>query len=191
MKKLYSLIDKIYRKENLYEAFRRVKQNHGAPGIDGETVEDFAAELDERIEFLHEALKTNIYTPSPVRRTVIGKPDGGTRPLGIPTVTDRVVQQAIVNIIEPHFDKHFHPSSYGYRKGKSQQQAVAKAERFLNRYGLTHVVDMDLSKCFDTLDHERIIESINQRISDGRVLKLIRSFLIAGVMEDGNCEFSH
>jgi len=186
MKKLYSLIDKIYRKENLYEAFRRVKQNHGAPGIDGETVEDFAAELDERIEFLHEALKTNIYTPSPVRRTVIGKPDGGTRPLGIPTVTDRVVQQAIVNIIEPHFDKHFHPSSYGYRKGKSQQQAVAKAERFLNRYGLTHVVDMDLSKCFDTLDHERIIESINQRISDGRVLKLIRSFLIAGVMEDGN-----
>ena len=186
MEKLYSLIDKIYRKENLFEAFRRVKRNHGAPGIDGETVEDFAAELDERIEFLHGALKTNTYTPSPVRRTVIEKPDGGTRPLGIPTVTDRVVQQAIVNIIEPHFDKHFHPSSYGYRKGKSQQQAVAKAERFLNRYGLTHVVDMDLSKCFDTLDHERIIESINQRISDGRVLKLIRSFLIAGVMEDGN-----
>ncbi len=186
MKKLYSLIDKIYRKENLLGAFRRVKQNHGAPGIDGETVEAFAAQLDERIEFLHESLKTNTYTPSPVRRTVIEKPDGGTRPLGIPTVTDRVVQQAIVNIIEPHFDKHFHPSSYGYRKGRSQQQAVAKAERFLNYYGLPHVVDMDLSKCFDTLDHDRIIASINQRISDGRVLELIRSFLTAGVMENGN-----
>jgi RNA-directed DNA polymerase len=186
MKKWYSLIDKIYRKENLELAFKRVKRNNGAPGIDGETVSDFASKLEMNIEFLHEKLKTNTYKPSPVRRTEIEKPDGGVRLLGIPTVRDRVVQQAIVNIIEPIFDETFHPSSYGYRPKHSQQQAVAKAERFMNKYDLKYVVDMDLSKCFDTLDHEIMMEAVSEKISDGSVLTLIRSFLKSGVMHSNN-----
>jgi RNA-directed DNA polymerase len=186
MKKWYSLIDKIYRKENLELAFKHVKRNNGAPGIDGETVSDFAAKLELNIEFLHERLKTNRYEPSPVRRVEIEKPEGGVRLLGIPTIKDRVVQQAIVNIIEPIFDKTFYPSSYGYRPNHSQQQAVAKAERFMNKYGLEHVVDMDLSKCFDTLDHEIMIKAVSEHVSDGRVLDLIRKFLKAGVMHSNN-----
>ena len=183
MKKYYSLIDKVYRLENLQMAYIKVKSNKGAPGIDGETVGDFGAKLEENIIKLHEELKTGIYEPQPVRRTHIEKPDGGTRPLGIPAVRDRVVQQALLNILEPIFEPEFHPSSYGYRPGKSPQQAVAKAERFMNKFGLRHVVDMDLSKCFDTLDHELILKAVNRRVSDGKVLKLIREFLKAGVME--------
>lgn len=188
MKKWYSLIDKIYRKENLELAFKRVKKNNGAPGIDGETVTDFAQNLTLNTEFLHGKLKTNTYEPSPVRRVEIEKPDGGTRQLGVPTVKDRVVQQAIVNILEPIFDPTFHPSSYGYRPKRSQHEAVAKAERFMNKYGLTEVVDMDLSKCFDTLDHEIIMDAVSERISDGKVLTLIRKFLKSGVMRSGSVE---
>lgn len=189
MKKWYSLIDKIYRQENLEQAFKRVKRNNGAPGIDGETVADFADKAELNMKFLHERLKTNTYVPSAVRRVEIEKLDGGKRLLGIPTVKDRVVQQAIVNIIEPIFDPTFHPSSYGYRPKHSQHQAVAKAERFMNKYGLEHVVDMDLSKCFDTLDHEMIIRTVSERISDGRVLDLIKKFLKSGVMDRENfCE---
>jgi len=186
MKKWYSLIDKIYSTRNLELAFKHVKRNDGAPGIDGETVSDFAAKLELNIEFLHEQLKTKNFAPSPVRRVEIEKPEGGVRLLGIPTVKDRVVQQAIVNIIEPIFDETFHPSSYGYRPNRSQHQAVAKAERFMNKYGLEHVVDMDLSKCFDTLDHEIMIKAVSERISDGRVLNLIRKFLKSGVMQSDN-----
>lgn len=186
MKKWYSLIDKIYRKENLELAFKHVKKNNGAPGIDGETVLEFACNIESNIEFLHEKLKTNTYEPSPVRRVEIEKPDGGVRLLGIPTVKDRVVQQAIVNIIEPIFDPTFHPSSYGYRPNHSQQQAVAKAERFMNKYGLNYVVDMDLSKCFDTLDHEIMMETVSEEISDGSVLDLIKGFLKSGVMHSNN-----
>ncbi|WP_414149978.1 group II intron reverse transcriptase/maturase [Acetobacterium malicum] len=183
MKKWYSLIDKIYRKENLEMAFKKVKRNHGAPGIDGETVLDFNEALETNIEFLHEKLKTNTYEPDPVRRVEIEKPDGGIRLLGVPTVKDRVVQQAIVNIIEPIYEPSFHPSSYGYRPNHSSQQAVAKAERFMNQYGLTEVVDMDLSKCFDTLDHEILMKAVAERISDGKVLGLIKKFLKSGVMQ--------
>lgn len=186
MKKWYSLNDKIYQKENLELAFKHVKRNNGAPGIDGETVSDYEANLELNTEFLHERLKTNSYEPSPVRRVEIEKPEGGVRLLGIPTVKDRVVQQAIVNIIEPIFDKTFHPSSYGYRPNHSQHQAVAKAERFMNKYGLEHVVDMDLSKCFDTLDHEIMIKAVSEQISDGRVLDLIRKLLKAGIMHSDN-----
>ncbi|NLT48005.1 MAG: group II intron reverse transcriptase/maturase [Clostridiales bacterium] len=185
MKKLYSLIDKIYRRENLQAAFKAVKRNNGAPGIDGETVLDFANEVDANIERLHVELATNTYVPKPVRRVEIPKADGGTRPLGIPTVRDRVVQQAFVNVVEPYFDKDFHPSSYGYRKGRSQHQAVAKASMFMKKHGLEHVVDMDLSKCFDTLNHDLLIEAVAQKVSDGRVLKLVRQFLESGIMTDG------
>lgn len=185
MRKLYSLIDKIYRIENLHEAFGAVKRNNGAPGIDGETVSDFAEDLHANIERLHVELKTDTYSPSPVRRTEIAKDDGGKRPLGIPTVRDRVVQQAYVNVLGPHFDKRFHPSSYGYRKGKSQQQAVSKAQMFMKKYELDQVADMDLSRCFDTLDHDLLVKAVGKRVSDGRVLRLTRQFLESGVMEDG------
>lgn len=146
---------------------------------------DFNEALETNIEFLHEneKLKTNTYEPDPVRRVEIEKPDGGIRLLGVPTVKDRVVQQAIVNIIEPIYEPTFHPSSYGYRPNHSPQQAVAKAERFMNRYGLTEVVDMDLSKCFDTLDHEILMRAVAERISDGKVLGLLRKFLKSGVMQ--------
>ncbi|MCI6456812.1 group II intron reverse transcriptase/maturase [Inconstantimicrobium porci] len=185
MKKYYSLIDKIYNKQNILNAFKLVKKNKGAPGIDGETVLDFEALLDDKINEIHCELKSGKYKPSPVKRTYIDKDDGTKRPLGIPTVKDRVVQQAVRNIIEPIFEPTFHPSSYGYRPKRSCQMAVAKAESFANYWGLQYAVDMDLSKCFDTLNHEMIINSINEKISDGKVLKLIRNFLESGILEDG------
>jgi RNA-directed DNA polymerase len=185
MKKWYSLIDKVYRPENLVKAYKSVKKNNGASGIDGETVSAYGENLKENIAQLHHELKTGTYEPQPVLRVEIPKPDGSKRPLGIPTVKDRVVQQALLNILQPIFDPDFHPSSYGYRPGRSCQKAVAKAEMFMNRYGLKHVVDMDLSKCFDRLDHELIIKGVNRKVSDGSILRLIRKFLKSGVMTDG------
>ena len=185
MKKYYSLIDKIYNKNNILDAFKLVKKNKGAPGIDGETVLDFEKLLDDKINEIHCELKSGKYRPSPVKRTYIDKDDGTKRPLGIPTVKDRVVQQAVRNVIEPIFEPDFHPSSYGYRPKRSCQMAVAKAESFTNRWGLKYVVDMDLSKCFDTLNHDMIVDCVNERISDGKVLRLIRAFLESGILEDG------
>lgn len=188
MRKWYSLIDKVYQVRNLRTAFRKVKANNGAPGIDGVTVKAFAEGVGARLLELHDELKTGRYEPQPVKRVEIPKAGGKTRPLGIPTVRDRVVQQALLNVLEPIFEPGFHPSSYGYRPNRSCHKAVAKAERFMNRYGLSFVVDMDLSKCFDTLDHELIIEGINQKVSDGSVLKLVKKFLKAGVMKDWKLE---
>lgn len=185
MKKWYSLIDKVYSLENLKKAYKAVRANNGAPGIDGVTVKAFGEGQEERLNQLHHQLKTDTYQPDPVLRVEIEKDDGGKRPLGIPTVRDRVVQQALVNILEPIYNPDFHPSSYGYRPGCSCQQAVAKAEMFMNKYGLKYVVDMDLSKCFDRLDHELILKRVNTKVSDGRVLKLIKTFLTAGVIKDG------
>jgi RNA-directed DNA polymerase len=188
MKKWYSLIDKVYRLSNLEAAYRAVRANKGAPGVDRVTVEAYGQNLEEKLRQLHHELKTGTYEPQPVRRVEIPKPDGGVRMLGVPAVKDRIVQQALLNVLQPIFDPGFHPSSYGYRPGRCCQQAVAKAERFLNRYRLEYVVDMDLSKCFDKLDHDLIIECVNQKVSDGSVLKLIRKFLTAGVMSDGAWE---
>lgn len=189
MKKWYSLIDKVYSIKNLHEAYKRVRANKGAPGLDGETVEEYGENLEQNLKQLHHELKTGTFQPVPVLRVEITKEDGKSkRKLGIPVVNDRVVQQALLNILQPIFDPHFHPSSYGYRPGRSPQQAVAKAEQFMNKYELPHVVDMDLSKCFDRLDHELILKSINVRVSDGKVLKLIKAFLEAGVMIDGKVE---
>lgn len=185
MRKWYSLRDKVYQMENLRKSFQAVKANKGAPGMDGETIEAFEAKLSNNLQKLHEELKTGTYQPQPVRRTYIEKEDKSLRPLGIPAVRDRVVQQALKNVLEPIFDTDFHPSSYGYRPGKSCQHAIAKAERFMNKYGLPHVADMDLSKCFDTLDHELIIRAINRKVSDGQILKLVRQFLKSGVIEEG------
>ncbi|ADG81132.1 RNA-directed DNA polymerase (Reverse transcriptase) [Thermincola potens JR] len=181
-------MDKVYRMDNLERAYKAVKANNGAPGVDGVTVEAFGQNLQEELRQLHHELKTGIYEPQPVLRVEIPKVDGSKRPLGIPTVRDRVVQQALLNILQPIFEPDFHPSSYGYRPGRSCHQAVAKAEMFINKYGLSHVVDMDLSKCFDRLNHDLILEGVNRKVSDGSVLKLIKKFLTAGVMKDGAWE---
>ena len=185
MRKYYSLIDKVYALRNLQASFESVKRNQGAAGIDHQSIADFEGDLVENINQLHEELRNRTFRPSPVRRVEIPRPDGRKRPLGIPNVRDRVVQQALLNVLQPIFEPDFHPSSYGYRPRRSCQHAVAKAQQFLVRYGLPWAVDMDLSKCFDTLDHELILTSLNKRVSDGTLLRLIGKFLKAGVMING------
>lgn len=188
MRKWYSLYDKVYRADNLLEAYKSVKANKGAAGIDGVTLTDFDKRKGEELHQLEKELKTKTYQPQAVKRVYIPKPDGSQRPLGIPTIRDRVVPQALLNVLQPIFDPDFHPSSYGYRPGRSCAQAVAKAERFSNKWGLTYVVDMDLSKCFDTLDHDLIIAGVQEKVSDGSVLSLIRQMLETGIMDKGTYE---
>jgi len=187
MRKWYSLIDKVYSQSNLLEAFDKVKRNKGSKtaGIDGVSVKKFREHLGDNLCQLHEELKSGTYKPQAVKRGYIEKEDGSKRPLGIPTMRDRVVQQALLNILQPIFEPDFHPSSYGYRPKRSAHHAIAKAERFTRYYGLEHVVDMDLSKCFDTLSHNLILAAVNEKISDGRVLNLISDFLKSGIVEDG------
>jgi RNA-directed DNA polymerase len=178
----YSLYDRMRHEKGLLHAFRKVKSNKGKPGIDGQTIEDFAENCAEEIAQLASELRSKSYRPQPVKRVEIPKGDGGKRLLGIPTVRDRVVQQALLNILQPIFDPGFHPSSYGYRPGRSPQQAVAKASAFIRRYQLKWVADMDLSRCFDTLSHDHILKSIRRKIADGSILNLLRMFLQSGVM---------
>jgi RNA-directed DNA polymerase len=178
----YSLYDRLLSQESLTRAFRKVKANNGKPGVDGQTVDDFAHDLTGEIVMLVRELREKSYRPEPVKRVTIPKDGGGVRELGIPTVRDRVVQQALLEILQPIFDPEFHPSSYGYRPGHSAHQAVAKAELFIRKYNLRHVVDMDLSRCFDTLNHELILGGIRKRVVDGSVLGLVRQFLQSGVM---------
>ena len=178
----YSLYDRMLHRQRLLRAFAKVKANRGAAGVDGQSLDDFAAHLSEEIDCLLHELKDKSYRPKPVRRVEITKPDDGIRELGIPAVRDRVVQQALLDILQPLFDPHFHPSSYGYRPGRSGHQAIAKASLFIRRYRRRWVVDMDLSKCFDTLDHELIIQSFRRRVADGSILGLIRLFLHSGIM---------
>ena len=187
MRKWYSLIDKVYSRSNLLEAFDKVKRNKGSKtaGIDGVSVKKFREHLGDNLCQLHEELKSGTYKPQAVKRGYIEKEDGSKRPLGIPTMRDRVVQQALLNILQPIFEPDFHPSSYGYRPNRSAHHAIAKAERFTRYYGLEHVVDMDLSKCFDTLSHNLILTAVNEKVSDGKVLRLISDFLKSGTVEDG------
>ncbi|AMQ88477.1 group II intron reverse transcriptase/maturase [Marinobacter sp. LQ44] len=182
MRKYYSLYGQLLSKQRLYEAFRHVKRNKGAAGIDGQSLGAFEANLEVELSCLLLELKEKRYRAQPVRRVAIAKDDGGERLLGIPTVRDRVVQQALRSILEPIFDPGFHPSSYGYRPGRSGHHAIGKAELFIRRYRREWVVDMDLSKCFDTLNHDLIIRQFRQRITDGSVLSLLRQFLESGVM---------
>ncbi|SUQ35760.1 RNA-directed DNA polymerase [Vibrio alginolyticus] len=157
----------------------------GAAGIDKQSLSDFASNLSDNLDQLVSELKTKQYRPQPVRRVEIPKEGGGVRLLGIPTVRDRVVQQTLNDLLTPIFEEQFHPSSFGYRPQRSCHDAINKATMFIRRYGLEHVVDMDLSKCFDKLDHEIIVKSIQKRVTDGSVLELITQFLKSGVMVDG------
>ncbi len=186
----YSLYGRMLSTQALYEAYKQVKKNRGAAGIDGQSIGAFTQNVDNELNTLLLELKEKRYQAQPVKRVEIDKDDGGTRLLGIPTVRDRVVQQCLTNIMTPIFDPHFHPSSYGYRAGRSCHQAISKATMFIRKYGKHHVVDMDLSKCFDMLNHDLIIKCVRKRIADGSILKLIDMFLKSGVMVGSNWQES-
>lgn len=182
--KYYSLVDKVAQTANLRDAWARVKSNHGAPGVDGVTVERFEERLEENLTELHRVLLNGTYRPSPVRRVWIPKADGKKRPLGIPTVRDRVAQQAALNVLEECFERTFLPCSYGYRRGVSAIDALDRISA-LYEQGYRHVVDADIRGCFDHIGHEKLVEVVHRRIADGKVLTLVQEWLKSGVLEGG------
>ena len=188
MRVYYSLYGRLLSEAALYRGFKQVWKNKGAAGVDGQSLRDYAKDLRSNLAHLLLELREKRYAPLPVRRVEIAKEDGGTRQLGIPAVRDRIVQQCLLNLLTPIFDPDFHPSSYGYRPGRSCHQAITKATRFIRQYNRRWVVDMDLSKCFDRLDHDLILQAVRRRVSDGSLLGLIRQFLESGVMVGDNWE---
>lgn len=178
----YSLYDRLLHGKVLREAFKRVKESGGSGGIDHQDIDSFSTDIEANIRKLVEELRDKSYKPLPVRRVEIPKGNGKMRLLGIPAVRDRVVQQALLTILQPIFEEDFHPSSYGYRPGRSCHQAISKATVFMRKYDLEHVVDMDLSQCFDTLNHDLITQFMRKRVTDGSILALVEKFLKSGVM---------
>src|SRR5712664_828177 len=179
------LMEEVCERENLLEALRRVKGNKGSAGIDGMTVGQLSGYLKEHWLTIREQLLNGTYEPQPVRRVEIEKPDGGgMRKLGIPTTLDRFLQQAVMQVLQRQWDPTFSDSSYGFRPGRSTHQAVAQAQQYIAA-GCGWVVDLDLEKFFDRVNHDKLMGQIAKRIGDKRLLKLIRAFLNAGVMENG------
>ncbi len=178
----FSLIDKVIRQPTLEAAWRKVARNDGAAGIDGQGIERFAVQSDKYLAELHEELRTGRYRPSPVKRVDIPKGDGATRPLGIPTVKDRIVQRALKMAIEPIFEVQFRPGSYGFRPGRGCKDALREVDRLLKE-GFVHVVDADLKAYFDTIPQDQLMAQVALSISDGRVLELIESFLRQDIMK--------
>ena len=174
--------------EALFNGFKKVWKAKGAAGIDGQNLSDYAANLRGNLKQLLLELQEKRYRPLPVKRVEIAKDDGGVRLLGIPAVRDRIVQQVLLDILTPIFDPDFHPSSYGYRPGRSCHQAITKATLFIRKYDRRWVVDMDLSKCFDRLDHELIHKAFRRKVADGSILNLIQMFLKSGVMVGNQLE---
>jgi RNA-directed DNA polymerase len=179
-RKWHSLIDKVYALRNLQAAWARVQANGGAPGGDGVTLAQFAQDADVRLQQLAADLRAKTYRPQPVRRVFIPKSGGGERPLGIPTVRDRIVQQALLQILEPIFEAKFSSRSHGFRPGRGCATALDVVDRAV-RYGYGWVVDADLQRFFDTVDHERLLAAVNEEVADGSILRLIRRLLTAGV----------
>ena len=177
-------MEEVCERENCKQALRRVKANKGSPGIDGMTVEKLSGHLKEHWPAIREQLLNGTYTPQPVKRVEIPKPDGGVRKLGIPTVLDRFIQQAVMQVLQRSWDGTFSEHSYGFRPKRSAHQAVEKAQQY-QAEGYRWVVDLDLEKFFDRVNHDRLLAKIAERVSDKRLLKLIRAFLRAGVMENG------
>ena len=178
------LMEEVCERENLKEALRRVKANKGSAGVDGITVGGITDYLKQHWPAIREQLLNGTYEPKPVRRVEIPKPDGGVRKLGIPTVLDRFIQQAVMQVLQRQWDPTFSESSYGLRPGRSAQQAVAQAQQYIVE-GYCWCVDFDLEKFFDRVNHDKLMGQIAKRVEDKRLLKLIRAFLNAGVMENG------
>ena len=178
------LMEEVCERENCKRALKRVKANKGSAGVDGMTVQQLPAFLKEHWPAIREQLLSGTYKPQPVKRVEIPKPDGGVRKLGIPTVLDRFIQQAVMQVLQRRWDRTFSNHSYGFRPGRSAHQAVAQAQQYIAE-GYRWCVDLDLEKFFDRVSHDKLMARIETRVSDRRVLKLIRAFLKAGVMEGG------
>jgi len=181
------LLERILSRENMQQAWKRVKANKGAPGVDNISIEDFPDFAHENWRTIRESLSDGSYQPLPVKRVEIPKQSCGTRPLGIPTVTDRLIQQAISQVLMPIFDPEFSDSSYGFRPGRSAHDAVYKVREYIKE-GYRIAVDMDLSKFFDTVNHDVLMHRVARKIKDKRVLKLIGKYLRAGVVVNGRLQ---
>jgi RNA-directed DNA polymerase len=178
------LMEEVCERENCKQALKRVKANKGSAGVDGTTVQQLPEYLKQHWPAIREQLLSGTYKPQPVRRVEIPKPEGGMRKLGIPTVLDRFVQQAVMQVLQRKWDGTFSDHSYGFRPGRSAHQAVAQAQQYMAE-GYRWVVDLDLEKFFDRVNHDKLTARIATRVGDQRLLKLIRAFLKAGVMEGG------
>jgi RNA-directed DNA polymerase len=177
-------MEEVCERENCKQALKRVKANKGSPGADGMTVQELSEYLKEDWPAIREQLLRGTYKPQPVKRVEIPKPDGGVRKLGIPTVLDRFIQQAVMQVLQGKWDGTFSEHSYGFRPGRSAHHAVEKAQQYIAA-GYRWVVDLDLEKFFDRVNHDKLMAKIAERVGDKRLLKLIRTFLTVGVMEDG------
>ena len=178
------LLEKILTRDNLNLAYKQVKRNKGAGGIDGMQVDELLPYLKENRNELIESIRSGKYKPQPVRRVEIPKENGKTRKLGIPTVVDRLIQQAIAQVLTPIFEQQFSDNSYGFRPKRSAQGALKQCQQNITD-GYKCVVDMDLERYFDTVNHSRLIQILSETIKDGRVISLIHKFLNAGVMSGG------
>jgi RNA-directed DNA polymerase len=181
------LMEQVCDPKNLVRAYRRVRSNKGKPGVDGMTVGELADWLREHSEALLTSLREGTYRPQPVRGVQIPKPGGGQRQLGIPTVVDRLVQQMILQVLEPILDPTFSDSSYGFRPGRSAHMALEQARQYVNWEGREFVVDLDLEKFFDRVNHDILMSRLARRIGDKRLLLIVRRFLQAGLMQEGLC----
>lgn len=178
------LLQAALRRENLKRAFKRVRANQGAAGVDGLDIDQTARHLATAWPAIRETLLSGTYRPSPVRRVMIPKPDGGQRELGIPTVTDRLIQQALLQVLQPLLDPGFSEHSYGFRPGRCAQDAVLAAQAYIQS-GRRIVVDVDLEKFFDRVNHDILIDRLQKRIADAGVIRLIRAYLNSGIMDEG------
>lgn len=178
------LLEKVLDDKNLFEAYKQVYKNKGASGIDGITVDELGAYMFKHKEEMKEQIRSRKYKPSPVRRVYIPKENGDRRGLGIPTVVDRLIQQAIVQVLSPIYEQKFSENSYGFRVNRSCEMAIIKLLEYFND-GYTWVVDIDLQKFFDTVCHDKLISIIMKTIHDGELVSLIRKYLVSGVMENG------
>src|SRR5437879_4080195 len=178
------LMEEVCERENLKAALQRVKANKGSPGVDGMTVIGIKDYLKQHWPAIRGQLLSGTYEPKPVRRVEIAKPDGGVRKLGIPTVLDRFIQQAVMQVLQRRWDRSFSDHSYGFRPGRSAHHAVAQAQQYIAQ-GHGWVIDLDLEKFFDRVNHDKLMGQIAKRVEDKRLLKVIRAFLNAGVMENG------
>jgi len=179
----FSLMDKVYAPRTLQAGFRRVAANKGSAGVDRQTVSQFGSRLDEELTRLHEGLRGGTYRPQSIKRVYIPKPGSKEeRPLGIPTVRDRVVQTALRSVLEPIYERHFAEHSYGFRPGRGCKDALRRVDELL-RSGHSHVVDADIKGYFDSIPHERLMTLVRRRVADGKVLALIQAYLSQGVLD--------